>query len=451
MVRSVNPFKQEEIASFDVMSAEAVDTCLEAAHTAFVSWREVDVGRRCAQLERLPEVLRERREELAKIITAEMGKPITESLAEIDKCAWLCRYYAAQGVIQLQPETFRTDAASSYVRFDPLGIILGVMPWNYPFWQVFRFAVPTLAAGNTVLLKHASNVWLCAECIESVFKEAGFPDGVFQNLRIEKDAVGRVLDHPAVRAVSLTGSKPAGASVASFAANRIKKSVLELGGSNALVVFADADLDRTLDICIRARFQNTGQSCIAGKRLLIDQSIASEFLERLCQRVRKLKSGDPMDPQTDIGVMAREDLAAELESQMNASLEKGARLLEGGNRLGTFFQPTVLADVEPGMPVFEEETFGPLLAVTTFNSEEEALSLVSRSEFGLGVSLFTKDLDRARRLIPLLDEGAVFVNELVKSDPRLPFGGVKISGFGRELSSFGIREFVNAKTVYIAS
>jgi succinate-semialdehyde dehydrogenase/glutarate-semialdehyde dehydrogenase len=299
-------------------------------------------------------------------------------------------------------------------------------------------------------LKHASNVWKCGELIDEIFSQAGYPDGVFQFLPISSDQVGEVLEHPAVQAVSLTGSKPAGGAVASRAASLIKKSVLELGGSNALVVFEDADLDRTLETCIQARFQNAGQSCIAGKRLLVQESIAGPFLERLLEKVKALRSGDPEDPDTFIGVLAREDLAKDLEKQMQDSLAMGARLRCGGQRRGAYFEPTVLDGVLPGMPAFEEETFGPLLAVTSFKTEAEALSLVSRSEFGLGVSLFTASRERALRLIPQLDEGAVFVNELVKSDPRLPFGGVKISGYGRELSREGIREFVNRKTVYLA-
>ncbi len=450
MVISKNPYTGQVLFTFEALSAQDLQARLRLSGEAFLSWKAETLQERCLRLVKVGESLRTRKTELARTITLEMGKPISQSAAEIEKCAWLCDYYAEQGPAHLREEHFETDAAMSYVRFDPLGSILGVMPWNYPFWQVFRFAAPALVAGNAVLLKHASNVWKCGELIEDLFREAGYPEGVFQFLPIRSDQVEEVLEHQAVRAVSLTGSTPAGRAVASKAGSMIKKSVLELGGSNALVVFEDADLDRTLETCIQARFQNTGQSCIAGKRLLVQESIAAPFLERLVEKVEALRSGDPEDPETFIGVLAREDLAKDLEKQMKDSLSLGARLRCGGQRRGAYFEPTILDRVLPGMPAFEEETFGPLLGVTTFETEAEALSLVSRSEFGLGVSLFTASNDRALRLIPLLDEGAVFVNELVKSDPRLPFGGVKVSGYGRELSREGIREFVNKKTVYLA-
>ena len=450
MAVSKNPYTGEVLFTFEALSNPELEARLTLSGQAFQTWKNETLPARCQRLLKAGAVLRARKTELARMITLEMGKPISQSQAEIEKCAWLCDYYAEEAPSQLKEEHFQTDAALSCVRFDPLGSILGVMPWNFPFWQVFRFAAPALTAGNTVLLKHASNVWKCGELMEEIFREAGYPKGVFQFLPIGSEQVDRVLEHPAVQAVSLTGSTPAGRAVASRAGSMIKKSVLELGGSNALVVFEDADLDRTLDTCIQARFQNTGQSCIAGKRLLVQESIAENFLARLVEKVRALRSGDLQDPETFIGVLAREDLAKDLEKQMNDTLEMGARLRCGGRRRGAYFEPTVLDGVLPGMPAFDEETFGPLLSVTTFNTEEEALSLVSRSEFGLGVSLFTASRDRALRLIPQLDEGAVFVNELVKSDPRLPFGGVKISGYGRELSREGIREFVNKKTVYIA-
>ncbi len=450
MAVSKNPFTGEVLFTFEALSTQDLEHRLRLSGQAFQSWKHETLPARCQRLLKAGAVLRARKPELAQMITLEMGKPISQSEAEIEKCAWLCDYYAEHAPSQLKEEHIQTDAMLSYVRFDPLGSILGVMPWNFPFWQVFRFAAPALTAGNAVLLKHASNVWKCGELMEEIFREADYPEGVFQFLPIGSEQVDQVLEHPAVQAVSLTGSTPAGRAVASRAGGMIKKSVLELGGSNALVVFEDADLDRTLDTCIQARFLNTGQSCIAGKRLLVQDSIAENFLVRLVEKVRALRSGDPQDPETFIGVLAREDLAKDLEKQMNETLEMGARLRCGGRRRGAYFEPTVLDGVLPGMPAFEEETFGPLLSVTTFQTEAEALSLVSRSEFGLGVSLFTASHDRALRLIPQLDEGAVFVNELVKSDPRLPFGGVKISGYGRELSREGIREFVNKKTVYIA-
>jgi len=341
-----------------------------------------------------------------------------------------------------------TDAEKSYVSYEPLGVVLAVMPWNYPFWQVFRFAAPNLMAGNVGVLKHASNVMQSAEMIERLFDEAGFPKGCFQNLVIGSEKIPSVLENDNVRAVTLTGSKPAGAAVASKAGEQIKKSVLELGGSNALIVFADADMDKAVDTCVEARFQNTGQSCIAGKRLLVQEDIADDFKQMFIDKIKELKSGDPMDGDTYIGVMAREDLAEDLEKQVQDSINMGATLEIGGKRKGTYYEPTVLSEVTPEMPMFREETFGPAIGITTFTSDEEAVELSNESAFGLGVSLFTEDVQRAKRLAPLFDEGAVFVNELVKSDPRLPFGGIKTSGYGRELSGHGIKEFMNRKTLY---
>lgn len=450
-VQSINPFTGEVIQSFQPLTEEEVVTSAARAQNAFQAWRNVPIADRCCLLERASEVLLSRKSELAQTITAEMGKPVSQSLAEIEKCAWVCRYYAAEAPSQLARTPIKTDADRSYVRYDPLGVVLAVMPWNYPFWQVFRFAAPTLTAGNTALLKHASNVWQCGEAIESVFREAGYPEGVFRHLQIGSDQVEGLLDHPAVKAVSLTGSGGAGSAVARAAGSRIKKSVLELGGNNALVVFDDADLDATLETCIQARFQNTGQSCIAGKRLLVHRKIADGFVESLVERVKALKSGDPRDPDTFIGVLAREDLAKDLEKQYRETSDMGAHTACGGQRRGAYFEPTVLTGVRPGMPAFDQETFGPLLSVTEFENEAEAMELLGNSEFGLGASLFTRNIGRAERLITEIEEGAVFVNELVKSDPRLPFGGVKASGYGRELSAMGIREFVNAKTVYIAA
>ncbi|MDG1572947.1 NAD-dependent succinate-semialdehyde dehydrogenase [Robiginitalea sp. M366] len=448
MVRSVNPFNGEVLHTYNPLDAKSLSDRIVQGDQAFESWRETSFDHRKAGMIRVAELLEKNRDHYARTITLEMGKPIAQARAEVEKCAWVCRYYAQEAEGQLASRAIATDAQESYVRYDPLGVILAVMPWNYPFWQVFRFAAPTLMAGNTALLKHASNVWGCGRLLEGIFREAGFSQGVFQHLEVGSDKVAGILEHPAVKAVSLTGSTRAGRAVAAAAGQHIKKAVLELGGSNALVVFEDAALEPTVETCLQARFQNSGQSCIAGKRLLLQSGVADRFLEQLEHQIRGLKSGDPMDPDTYIGVMAREDLAAELEDQLKASLKMGAQLRFGGNRQGAYFEPTLLTGVTPDMPAFRQETFGPLLAVTVFESEEEALRLSGQTPFGLGVSLFTEDAERARRLIPRLDEGAVFINDLVKSDPRLPFGGVKGSGYGRELSEAGIHEFVNAKTVY---
>jgi succinate-semialdehyde dehydrogenase/glutarate-semialdehyde dehydrogenase len=450
MLISINPFNGEQVFSIEEFSSHVISERIERASKAFEHWKYKSIKKRIQNLSVLAELLRQRKTELAQAITDEMGKPIVQSEAEIDKCIWLCEYYASSAESHLKVTHIESDALESYVRYDPLGVILGVMPWNYPFWQVFRFAVPTLTAGNCVILKHASNVSLCGILIEKLFLEAGYTSGIFQFFPINSDKVSAVLENPIIKGVSLTGSTPAGSSVASKAGSLIKKSVLELGGNNALVVFEDAELQHSIDICIQARFQNTGQSCIAGKRLLLHEKIAQNFLIGLKEKVKTLKSGNPNDRGTYIGVMARESLAADLELQLQKSIAMGAKLFFGGKRNSAFFEPTIVTETKPGMPVFDQETFGPLLAVTQFKDEQEALTLVSQSEFGLGVSLFTKSEDRIKRLIPQLEEGAVFINELVKSDPRLPFGGVKISGYGRELSLEGIREFVNKKTVYRA-
>ncbi|MFM1877473.1 MAG: hypothetical protein RLZZ241_339 [Bacteroidota bacterium] len=448
MLNSINPYNGQEIFKIQEWDWESVVTGLHQANATQKSWSGLPIKHRCSLLLILAKILRNKKEVLANTITLEVGKPITQSLAEIEKCAWLCEYYATAAEGQLKIENVATDAKRSAIRYDPLGVILGVMPWNYPFWQVFRFAIPTLTAGNGAVLKHASNVSKSGVLIEALFHEAGYPKGIFQFFPIRNTLVNKIIEHPIVRGVSLTGSLPAGAAVGSCAGRVIKKSVLELGGNNALVVFEDADIRQSVVSCVHARFQNTGQSCIAGKRLLLHKAIADEFLKLLIHEVKNLKSGDPMDKNTYVGVMAREDLAKELEQQMLSSIKKGANLLLGGKRSGAYFEPTILSNVVPGMSVFDEETFGPLLAVSTFNSDSQAEELISNSDFGLGVSIFTRSEVRINHFISVLNEGAIFINDLVKSDPRLPFGGVKQSGYGRELAAAGIREFVNIKTIY---
>lgn len=448
MIVSKNPYTGEELKTFEEMSPEAVDQALSSAEAAFAKWRKTGFPERAKLLQKAAGELRKNKQEYAETITKEMGKPITQSLAEVEKCAWVCEYYAENGEDQLAREEIETDAEKSYVTYEPLGVVLAVMPWNYPFWQVFRFAAPALMAGNVGVLKHASNVMMCGFNLQQVFERAGFPKGCFQNLAIGSKRVEEVIRDKRVRAVSLTGSVGAGSSVASVAGEEIKKTVLELGGSNALVVFEDANIDEAVKVCVQARFQNTGQSCIAGKRLLLHERIADKFLKKLKKEVEELKKGDPMEEETYVGVQAREDLAEDLEKQVNDSVSQGAQILLGGERKGTYYSPTIVTKVTQEMPVWAEETFGPAIAVMTFSNEDEAISLVNSSEFGLGVSIFTEDFQRAKSLAPRFDDGAVFVNELVKSDPRLPFGGTKNSGYGRELSYHGIREFTNIKTVY---
>ncbi|MET6990560.1 NAD-dependent succinate-semialdehyde dehydrogenase [Sediminicola arcticus] len=449
MKKSINPYNQREEYQFKELNITEIEDKLNLAAETFIKWRKTNFQDRAKFMYKAAEELKKHKQEYAEVITKEMGKPISQAISEVEKCAWVCEYYAEHAASQLKDEIIDTDAEESYVSLEPIGVLLAVMPWNYPFWQVFRFAAPALMAGNIGVLKHASNTMKSGELIQQVFNRAGFPEGCFQNLIIGSDKIEGIIKNDHIKAVTLTGSKPAGSSVASIAGKSIKKSVLELGGSNALVVFNDADLEMAVQTCVNARFQNTGQSCIAGKRLLLQKEIAEEFTNKFKTQVSQLKSGDPMDKDTYIGVMAKEDLAKELEDQINTSIAMGAKLVLGGKRRGTFFEPTVLTQVTKEMPVFKEETFGPAIGITIFDNEEEAVSLVNSSIFGLGVSIFTKDIQKAKRLVPQFDDGAVFVNELVKSDPRLPFGGTKISGYGRELSSHGIMEFINKKTVYI--
>ncbi len=448
MIKSINPYTGEEFAETKELTSEEIEKALQEADECFNSWRNTDFAHRSKLMKKAAEELKNNIREYADTITREMGKPIKQSIAEIEKCAWVCEYYADHAEAQLEKEIIDTDAHKSYVSFEPLGVVLAVMPWNYPFWQVFRFAAPSLMAGNVGVLKHASNVMLSGNNIQKVFERAGFPKGCFQHLPMGSDKVEEIIRNKRVKAVTLTGSKGAGSAVAKSAGEEIKKTVLELGGSNALVIFKNANLEEAAKTCVQARFQNTGQSCIAGKRLLVQEEVYEEFLEIFTQKVKELKSGDPMKEETFIGVMAREDLAEDLEKQMKKSVEAGATVHLGGNRKVTYFEPTILTNVKPDMPFFKEETFGPAISVTTFKTEEEAVKLVNISDFGLGVSIFTEDLEFAEKLVPQFEDGAVFINELVKSDPRLPFGGTKTSGYGRELSLQGIREFVNKKTVY---
>ncbi|MGO3181965.1 MAG: NAD-dependent succinate-semialdehyde dehydrogenase [Aequorivita sp.] len=446
---SINPYSGKEIKSYKNHTKKEVEKIIDKADKRFYSWRETSFDERKKLMLAAAADLKENKEEYAETMTLEMGKPISQSIGEVEKCAWVCEYYAENAEEQLQNKIIKTDAQKSYVSYEPLGVVLAVMPWNYPFWQVFRFAAPALMAGNIGVLKHASNVFGNALNIEKVFKRAGFPDNCFTTLLVGSDSVAEIIENEKIKAVTLTGSGPAGSSVASIAGKNIKKSVLELGGNNALIVMKDCNIDKTVATCVQARFQNTGQSCIAGKRLIIDESIAEKFVEKLVKKVGELKSGNPMSEETFIGTLAREDLAKDLEKQVNDSIKSGAKVAVGGKRLEAYFEPTVLTNVTEKMTAFKEETFGPVLSVTTFKNMGEAISLSNNSKFGLGVSIFTKNIEEAEKLAFRFDEGAVFINELVKSDPRLPFGGIKESGYGRELSINGIHEFVNKKTVYI--
>jgi succinate-semialdehyde dehydrogenase/glutarate-semialdehyde dehydrogenase len=449
VLKSINPFDPSRIINYPQVSDMNLALQLGRAHTAFTTYRHTSFEERATLMKRVAGALRERNREFAEVITREMGKPVTESAAEVKKCAGVCDYYADHAATFLKERMVETEADESRVIFEPMGPILAVMPWNFPFWQVFRFAAPALMAGNTVLLKHASNVQGCAMTIEKIFRESGFEKGAFQNLAIGSDRVAEVLASEYVKAVTLTGSEQAGVAVAAAAGRQLKKCVLELGGNNAFVVLNDANRELTLNLAIPARLQNGGQSCIAAKRFILESWIAEDFIPLLVSRVAQLVVGDPMEKETQMGPLVSVKQAKQVEEQVNSSVAMGAKLLLGGERNGAFFQPTVLTDVKPGMPVFDEEVFGPVFAMMEASSPEHALELSNRSKFGLGMQLFTESEQEAARFIRGAEEGAVFVNAMVKSDPRLPFGGTKKSGYGRELSEEGIKEFVNIKTIWI--
>lgn len=449
---SQNPATGEIMAEFPEMLPEVVQQKLAISYDTFLHWRDTPFSFRAERMRRLAQLLKDERKELGSIATREMGKPISQAIAEIEKCAWVCDYYADNTERILQPETAPTDASESFIRFDPLGVILAVMPWNFPFWQVFRFAAPALMAGNVGLLKHASNVPQCAVVIEELFGRAGFPEGAFQYLSISSDAVESIVRDPRVAAVTLTGSELAGRQVASVAGDEIKKVVLELGGSDPYIVLADADIDAAVSTAVMARLQNNGQSCIAAKRFIVVEAIAKEFTERYKKLYENCVVGDPMDESTTIGPLVNSRALEDIERQVRESIERGARLVIGGKRperTGFFFEPTILSGVKPGMPAYDEELFGPVAAVITARDTEDAIRIANDTQFGLGASLWTRDIARAKEIAYRIEAGAVFVNGMVKSDPRLPFGGIKRSGFGRELGNYGIKELVNVKTVWI--
>jgi len=452
-MQSVNPATGAVLRDYPEHSSQEIAATLSRAETAFLSWRSLPFAERAALMRRAGANLRERRDEHAALMTSEMGKTFAAAKAEAEKCALCCDFYAEHAEGFLSPEAVATDASRSLVRYDPLGPVLAVMPWNFPYWQVIRFAAPALMAGNVGLLKHASNVPGCALAIEAIFQDAGFPRGCFQALMIGSRAVESVIADPAVRAVTLTGSEPAGMAVAAAAGRALKKTVLELGGSDPFIILEDADIKAAARTAAQARCINNGQSCIAAKRFIVVEAAAEAFEEAFLAAMSALRVGDPMDPSTDVGPMARVDLLEELHDQVERSVAAGAVLMLGGRRLdekGAFYPPTVLTGVKPGMPAFDEETFGPVAAVIRAKDAMDAVALANRSPFGLGASLWTKDLRRGEALAAQIESGSVFINGMVKSDPRLPFGGVKRSGYGRELSAFGIREFVNIKTVWIA-
>lgn len=451
-IATVNPATGETLREFTPLRDAEIDSRLERAAAAYRVNRARSFAERAKRMRRAADLLDERRNEYGRLMTLEMGKPIQASIAEVQKCALVCRYYSEHAEQFLADEPVQTEADESYIHYEPIGPVLAVMPWNFPFWQVFRFAAPALMAGNVGLLKHASNVPQSALAIEQVLRDAGFDHDEFQTLLITSDQVTRVLEDERVKAATLTGSEPAGASVASTAARHIKKTVLELGGSDPFIVMPSADLGEAVKIAVKARTVNNGQSCIAAKRFIVHESIAGEFETRFTAAMESLRIGDPMDEKTEIGPLATPQIVEDLEKQVRESVAAGAKLLTGGKRIagkGNFYPPTVLTNIPLSAPVQREETFGPVASIFRVNSFDDAVRTANATTFGLGASVWTRDMGEAKRFVDAIEAGQVFVNAMVASDPRLPFGGVKHSGFGRELGVYGIREFVNVKTVYV--
>jgi succinate-semialdehyde dehydrogenase/glutarate-semialdehyde dehydrogenase len=454
MISTINPVTGEHVRSFDAHTEQQVDAALTAAVDAQNAWRLVPVEERVQVLRNTAKVLREGKAEYARLITLEMGKPVTEAEAEIEKCAMTAEYYAETAPAHLAPESIASSAATSGVTFDPLGVVLAIMPWNYPFWQFFRFVLPAVAAGNGAILKHANNVPQAALAVQDVMDKAGLPEGLFATLLIESNRVAALISDDRIAAVTLTGSTEVGQIVASQAGAALKKQVLELGGSDPFIVLADANIKEAAKVAVKARFTNNGQSCVNAKRFIVDQKIADEFVAEFVALTRELVVGDPTDPATTIGPMARGNLRAELHDQVQRTVENGGKIVLGGNIVdgpGYFYEPTVIDHVRPGQAAFDEETFGPVAAIVRVQSTQEAIALANQTEYGLGAALWTADTETAaRELLPRIDAGAVFINGMVASDPRLPFGGIKKSGYGRELGSYGIREFTNMKTFWTA-
>jgi succinate-semialdehyde dehydrogenase/glutarate-semialdehyde dehydrogenase len=452
-MKSINPSTNALIREYPEHSSFEVKEIINDVWTEWLTWKETSFEHRSGLFRNAARLLRERKERYARLMTDEMGKIIRESLAEIVKCANACDYYADSAAEFLKDEVIPTDASRSIVVYQPVGVVLAVMPWNFPFWQVFRFAVPAMMAGNAAVLKHASNVPGCALAIEEVFRDAGFPKNLFRTLMISSREVAGVIANRNIAAVTLTGSEAAGSEVAEMAGKHIKKTVLELGGSDAFIILEDADMEKAVSTAVTARMINQGQSCIAAKRFIVVKNRLTDFEIRIRHAFETLRTGDPLDPQTDVGPLARKDIATDLDKQVQQSIAAGARRVLGGkadNRPGCYYLPTILSDVKPGMPVYHEETFGPVISIIPVDNEEEAIKVTNDSDFGLGGSVWTEDLIRGEAVARRIETGAMFVNGLVKSDPRLPFGGIKKSGYGRELGVAGIREFVNVKTIWIA-
>lgn len=450
--RSVNPATEEFLGEFEGMDFKGAVATAERCREAQRDWGKSSLASRSSYFKKLALVLREGLESYTKIMTLEMGKPIAQAKAEVEKCAWLCEFYAEHAAEFLAPEEVKTEAKKSYIRFDPLGVMLCIMPWNFPFWQVFRFAIPAIAAGNGILLKHSSNVPQCALAIEEIFQKAEFPDAIFKTLLIDSKTASQLIETDTVAAVSLTGSTQAGAHVAELAGRNLKKCVLELGGSDPFIVLADADINLSCQVALQARTINTGQSCIAAKRFILEKPITAEFEKKLIEHFKTLKVGNPMDETVNIGPLAKPEIRADLEQQVHDAVSKGAKVLVGGKSIagkGYFFEPTLLTNITKDMAVYREEVFGPVMTLFTVENAEAAIAMANDSEYGLGASIWTKNPTLAEKMAGEIESGFVSINGMVKSDPRLPFGGIKKSGFGRELGKYGIKEFVNIKTVVV--
>jgi len=450
---SINPANNKILESHKEISKENINQIINSSYSTYLDWRNKSISYRSKRMRDLAELLKQKKEKLGALMTQEMGKPIKQSIAEAEKCAWVCEYYADNAKRFLSKKEISTDSKKSFISFQPIGLVLAIMPWNFPFWQVFRFASPTLMAGNVGILKHASNVQGCAKQIEKLFLEADFPEYTFSNLAIGSNKVSNVINNSLVRAVTLTGSTPAGKSVASLAGSLLKKTVLELGGNDPYIILEDADLNNAVESCIAGRMLNTGQSCIAAKRFIVVKTRLDEFIDKVEQKINNMKMGDPLNSNIDIGPMVNTDARDELHQQVLMSIEKGAKLISGGKipeSDGSFYPPTLLTNVEPGMSAFDDELFGPVAVIISAKDQAHAIDLANKTNYGLGAAIFTGDIDKGEKIaINELEAGSCFVNDFVKSDPRLPFGGIKESGYGRELSEFGILEFVNIKSVVI--
>jgi succinate-semialdehyde dehydrogenase/glutarate-semialdehyde dehydrogenase len=456
-IASINPATGEILKTFESLDQRQLEEKLQRAEETFRTYRRTTIAERAVMMLRAAEILETDKQEFARVMTLEMGKPIKAAVQETEKCAWVCRYYAENAARHLADEIVETNATKSFIRFQSLGVVLAVMPWNFPFWQVFRFAAPGLMAGNVGLLKHSSNVPQCALAIEDVFRRAGFPEGAFQALLIGSDQVASVLEDSRVAAATLTGSEPAGRSVAGIAGKQIKKTVLELGGSDPFIVMPSADLEAAKNTAVEARTINNGQSCIAAKRFIVHAQVYDEFEKRFVDEMKRLRVGDPLNESTDIGPLATEQILRDLEEQVQVSVAAGAKILTGGQKFktedalaqGNFYEPTVLVDIPKGSPAYQDELFGPVASLFSVANVDEAIELANATAFGLGAAAWTRDDAERDRFIEEIAAGSVFINGMVASDPRLPFGGIKTSGYGRELGEFGIREFVNVKTVWI--